>query len=45
MAKNALEKHARKGISLIEVIEKFGSGRMAENWFIENGWPDGIPFM
>ena len=44
MAKNALRKHDRKGISLIEVIEKFGSGRMAENWFIDR-WRDGVPLL
>lgn len=42
MAKNAPGKHKRKGISLIEILEKFGNDRMAENWFAENRWPDGV---
>ena len=44
MAMNARGKLDRKGISLIEVIEKFGSGRMAENWFIDS-WADGVPLL
>lgn len=42
MARNAPGKHERKGISLIEVIEKFGSDRLAEDWFVDNRWPDGV---
>ena len=42
MARQAPGKHQRKGISLIEVTEKFGSDRMAEDWFASNRWPNGV---
>lgn len=32
MTRNAPGKHERKGISLIEISEKFGGDRMAEEW-------------
>ena len=32
----------RKGISLIEVIERFNTVEKAEAWFIEQRWPNGI---
>ncbi len=42
MAKNAPGKHYRKGITLIEAVEKFGNDEAAEAWFVERRWPDGI---
>ena len=32
----------RKGISLIEIMEKFRDDATAEAWFVERRWPDGI---
>ena len=32
----------RKGISLIEVVKMFDTEEKAEQWFIEQRWPDGI---
>lgn len=32
MTRNALGEHEHKGISLVEIIEKFGSNRMAVEW-------------
>ena len=31
-----------KGITLMEVIERFSTEEKAEEWFIEQRWPDGI---
>ncbi len=42
MATNAPGKHYRKGITLIEAVEKFGNDEAAEAWFVERRWPDGI---
>ena len=32
----------RKGITLIDAIQRFGDEATAEAWFIETRWPDGI---
>ena len=32
----------RKGISLVEAVEKFGDASAAEAWFVERRWPNGI---
>ena len=32
----------RKGISLIEVVKMFDTEEKAEQWFIEQRWPDGV---
>ena len=32
----------RKGLSLLEIIQKFDTVEKAEAWFIEQRWPDGI---
>ena len=42
MAKKAPGKHFRDGISLVELFEKFPNDEMAEKWFVECRWPDGI---
>ncbi|MCY4127861.1 MAG: IS1595 family transposase [Gammaproteobacteria bacterium] len=42
MAQNAPGKHYRKGITLIEAVQKFGDDASAEAWFVERRWPDGI---
>ena len=42
MAQNAPGKHYRKGISLIEAVQKFGDDATAEVWFVGRRWPDGI---
>ena len=41
MAHKAPGKHYRKGLSLIEVTRMFPDDTRAEQWFIENRWPDG----
>ena len=35
-------KHYRKGITLIDIIQRFDSEEKAEAWFIEQRWPDGV---
>ena len=42
MAKKAPGKYYRDGISLIELFEKFPNDEVAEKWFVECRWPDGI---
>ena len=32
----------RKGISLIDIVKRFDTEEKAEEWFIEQRWPDGI---
>ena len=41
MAHKGPGQHYRKGISLIDAVEKFGNEADAEAWFIENRWPNG----
>lgn len=41
-ARNAPGQHYRKGISLIEAVQKFGDDASAEAWFVSRRWPDGI---
>ena len=38
MAQNAPGKHYRKGISLIELFERFPNDATAEQWFEERRW-------
>ena len=40
MAQNAPGKHYRRGLSLIEAVERFRDE--AEAWFVERRWPNGI---
>lgn len=42
MANSAPGQHYRKGITLIEAVNKFGDDAAAEAWFVERRWPDGI---
>ncbi|MXZ54654.1 MAG: IS1595 family transposase [Gammaproteobacteria bacterium] len=39
---NAPGQHYRKGITLIEAVQKFGDEATAEAWFVERRWPNGI---
>ena len=41
MAHNAPGKHYRTGLSLVEVIRMFPDDATAEQWFIEQRWPNG----
>ena len=40
--KKAPGKAYRKGISLMEAVKMFDTEEKAEQWFIEQRWPDGI---
>ena len=42
MAKSAPGQAHRKGISLIEAVQKFGDDATAEAWFVARRWPNGI---
>ena len=42
MAENAPGQHYRKGITLVEAVQKFGDDAAAESWFVERRWPNGI---
>ena len=42
MAQNALGKHFREGISLIDLFKMFPDDKTAEQWSIKTRWPDGI---
>lgn len=42
MAKNAPGKHFREGMSLIEVMRMFPDDKTAEDWFVEQRWPNGV---
>ena len=35
-------KHYRKGITLMEAVQKFDTDEKAEAWFIAQRWPDGV---
>ena len=35
-------KHYRKGINLLEAVERFGDNELAHDWFVSRRWPDGI---
>ncbi|MDE2844347.1 MAG: IS1595 family transposase, partial [Chloroflexota bacterium] len=41
-ARNAPGKHYRKGISLIEAVQRFGDDEKANEWFVQRLWPNGI---
>ena len=41
-ARNAPGKHYRKGITLVEAIQKFGDDQRANEWFVHRLWPEGI---
>ncbi|MDE0105633.1 MAG: transposase, partial [Bryobacterales bacterium] len=42
MAQKAPGKAYRKGISLREFLLRFPTDEVAEKWFIEQRWPDGV---
>ena len=42
MAQNAPGKHYRKGLSLRELTKRFPDDATAEQWFIDQRWPDGV---
>ena len=42
MARSAPGKHFRKGITLMELFQMFPDDKTAEEWFVENRWPDGL---
>ena len=42
MAHSAPGKHYREGISLLELTRMFPDDATAEQWFIEQRWPDGV---
>ena len=41
MAHQALGKHYRKGLTLVEIFKMFPDDNAAEDWFVEVRWPDG----
>ena len=45
MAKSAPGKHYRKGLSLVQAVERFSDAEFTEQWFIEQRWPSGIACM
>ena len=42
MSKNGPGKYYRKGISIIEAVQRFGDETGAERWFVSRRWPNGI---
>ena len=42
MAQKAPGKHKRKGVSLLDLFEKFPDEKSAEQWFVKLRWPNGI---
>lgn len=42
MAQNAPGKHFRKGITLAKLFEMFPDDEVAEEWFVNSRWPDGV---
>ena len=42
MAKKAPGKHYRKGISFVELLDRFPTDRVAEEWFEKTRWPNGV---
>ena len=42
MAKSAPGKHYRKGLSLVQAVERFSDADYTEQWFVEQRWPNGI---
>ena len=42
MAQSAPGKHFRKGLTLIQAVEKFADPDFTEQWFVEQRWPNGI---
>ena len=42
VTKSGPGKSYRKGITLLEICERFSTVEKAEAWFIEQRWPNGI---
>ena len=42
MAHKAPGKHYRKGLTLMDAVNKFNTEDKAEGWFVEARWPDGV---
>ena len=42
MAHKALGNHYRKGLTFMELLDKFPNDRVAEDWFIETRWEHGV---
>ena len=42
MTRKAPGKYYRTGMSFIELMGKFPNDRVAEEWFVENRWPNGV---
>ena len=42
MVRKAPGKHFRKGLSLVEITRMFPDDAAAEQWFVEQRWPDGV---
>ena len=40
--KSGLGKHYRKGITIMDAVQKFDAEEKAEAWFIEQRWPAGV---
>ena len=39
---NGPGKSYRKGMSLVEAVNKFSDEKEAERWFVQTRWPDGL---
>ena len=42
MAHKAPGKHFRKGMTLVELLDKFPNDRVSEEWFIKTRWANGV---
>lgn len=42
MAQSAPGRHERKGITLVQLFDKFPDDATAERWFVQSRWPDGV---
>lgn len=42
MARQALGKHFRKGMTFPELLEMFPDDATAESWFVQSRWPEGV---
>ena len=42
MGQKAPGKNYRKGLTLLQVVQKFSDEREAEKWFVDGRWPDGV---
>ena len=40
--KSGSGKHYRKGVTIMDAVQKFDTEEKAEAWFIEQRWPDGV---